>query len=165
MFFLAFFFLLLSNVFFLYHSFSPCTLASGHRKGSPSSSWRWRLRFYRRPVDVYHISQIAMTGWALYDMHRAAFISVETCFKTCLELPQNLATWFSYITIWWNQFKGSWRFDAHQWNSSAKRESSYYNHAFSLQVTLPAWARFVTFFDRQTFVPNDWWQLMCSNVL
>ena len=37
---------------------------------------------------------------------------------------QNLATWFSFIAIWWNQFEGSWMFDAHQWNSSATRESS-----------------------------------------
>ena len=37
---------------------------------------------------------------------------------------QNLATWFSYITIWWNQFEGSWRFNGYQWNSSATRESS-----------------------------------------
>ena len=81
------FFLSLSNVFFLYHSFSLCTLASVRRKGSPSSSWRWR-RFYRRPVDVYHISWIAMIGWSLYDMRRAACASVETCSKTCLELPK-----------------------------------------------------------------------------
>ena len=37
---------------------------------------------------------------------------------------QNLATWFSYIVIWWNQFEVSWRFNAHQWNSIAIRESS-----------------------------------------
>ena len=30
---------------------------------------------------------------------------------------QNLANWFSYIAIWWNQFEGSWRFDAHQCNT------------------------------------------------
>ena len=95
-------------------SFPPRTLASVRRKGSPSSSWRWRRLFYRWPVDVYHISRIAMTGWALYDMRRAACASVETC----------LETWFSYIAIWWNQFEGSRRFDAHQWNSSATRESS-----------------------------------------
>ena len=101
-----------------------CTLPSARRKGSPSSSWRWRRRFYRRPVDVCHIIWFATTGWALYDMHRAACVSVETCLKTCLELLKNLPTWFSYITIWWNQFEGSWRFDAHQWNSSTTRESS-----------------------------------------
>ena len=36
----------------------------------------------------------------------------------------NLATWFSYLAIWWNQFEGSWMFDAHQRNSSAIRQSS-----------------------------------------
>ena len=80
------FFLSLSNVFFLYYSFPPRTLASVRRKGSPSS---WRRRFYRQPVDVYHIIRIAMTGWALYDMRRAACASVETCLKTCLELPKS----------------------------------------------------------------------------
>ena len=112
------FFLSLSNVFFLCHSLPPCTLASVRSKGSPSSSWQWRRRFYRRPVDVYHISRIAMTGWALYDMRRAACASAETYLKTYLELLK------SRYLIWWNQFEGSWRFDAHQWNSSATRESS-----------------------------------------
>ena len=122
-FFLPFFFsfLSLSNVFFLYHYFPPCTLASVRRKGSSSSSWQWRRRFYRRPVDVYHISRIAMTGWALYDMRRAPLL--KPVWKPVLNC-QNLATWFSYITIWWNQFEGSWRFDAHQWNGSATHESS-----------------------------------------
>ena len=58
-------------------------------------------------------------------MRRAA-CSVRLCwnlFENPLEL-QNLATWFSYIAIWWNQFEGSWRFDALQWNSNATRESS-----------------------------------------
>ena len=73
-FFLAFslFFLSLSNVFFLYRSFPPCTSASVRRKGSPSSSWRWRRRFYRRPVDTYHISRIAMTGWVMTWVGRRA---------------------------------------------------------------------------------------------
>ena len=88
---LLYFFLSLSNVFFLYHSFPLCTLASVRRKGSPSPSWRWRRRFYRRPVDIYHISRVAMTGWALYDMRRAARASVETSSKTVLNC-QNLAT-------------------------------------------------------------------------
>ena len=99
-FFLAFFFFLsLSNVFFLYHSFPPCTLASVRRKGSSSSSWWWRRRFYRRPVDVYCISRIAMTGWALYDMRRAASTSVETCSKTCLELLKSRYFIFLYSDL------------------------------------------------------------------
>ena len=40
---------------------------------------------------------------------------------------QNLATWFSYITIWWDQFEGFRRFDTHQWNSSVTSESSRVN--------------------------------------
>ena len=32
------------------------------RKGSPSSSWRWRRRFYRFPVDTF-ISVGLLTGW------------------------------------------------------------------------------------------------------
>ena len=80
----------------LYHSFPPCTLASVRRKGSPSSSWRWRWRFNHRPVDVYHMSWIAMTGWALYDMHSAARSSVESCLKTCLELLQSRYLIFLY---------------------------------------------------------------------
>ena len=112
----------LSNVFFLYHSFPLCTLASVHRKGSPSSSWQWWWRFYCRPVDVYHISRIAMTGWALNDMQRAPLLKpVQKHILNC----QYLTTWFSYIAIWWNQFEGSWRFDAHQWNRSATREISH----------------------------------------
>ena len=118
---LLFSFLSLSNVFFLYHSFPPCTLTSVRRKVSPSSSWRWRRRFYRRPVDVYHISRIAMTGLALCVMWRAPLLKLV--WKPVLYC-QNLATWFSYIAIWWNQFEGSWRFDGHQWNSSETRESS-----------------------------------------
>ena len=98
-FFLFIFFLSLSNVFFLCHFFRSCTLASARRKGSPSSSWRWQRRFYRRPVDVYHISRIAMTGWALYDMHRATFASFETCSKTYLELPKSPYLIFLYSNL------------------------------------------------------------------
>ena len=111
---LLFFFLSLSNIFFLYHSFPPCALASVRRKGSPSASWRWCRRFYYRPVGVYLISRIAMTGWAMTCVvRRAACASVETCLKTCLELPKSRYLIFSIR-----------RFDAHQWNSSATRESS-----------------------------------------
>ena len=148
LFFFVFVFLSLSNVFFLYHSFLPCTSARVRRKGSPSSSWRRRRRFFRRPVDVYHISRIAMTGWALCVVRRALLL--KPVWKSVLN-SQNLATWFSYITIWWKQFKGSRRFDAHQWNSCATHESS--------QVTLPARARFVTFLIVRPLYPmtDDSW--------
>ena len=96
---LFFFFLLLSNVFFLYPSLPPCTLASICRKGSPSSSWQWWRHFYHRPVDVYHISQIARTGWALYDMHHVVCASVETCLKTCLELLKSHYLIFLYSDL------------------------------------------------------------------
>ena len=33
-----------------------------------------------------------MRGSALYDMRRAAYATVETYFKSCLELLKNLAT-------------------------------------------------------------------------
>ena len=160
------FFLSLSNVFFLYHSFPPCTSASVRRKGSPSSSWRRRWRFYRGPVDVYRISRIAMTGWAMTCVVRRAPL-LKPVWKPVLN-SQNLATWFSYITFWWNQFEGSRRFDAHQWNSSATPEISRViilkSRFFSTNHS--ACTREVRdIFDRQTFVPNDWWQLMCSNVL
>ena len=92
------FFLLLSNIF-LYQSFPPCTLASVHRKCSPSSSWQWWQHFYRRPVDIYHNSRIAMTVWALYDMHRAACALVETCSKTCLELLKSRYLIFLYSDL------------------------------------------------------------------
>ena len=62
-----------------------------------------------------------MTCWALYDMRRAPLL--KPVWKPVLNC-QNLATWFSYIAIWWNQLEGSWRYDALQWNSCATRESS-----------------------------------------
>ena len=79
-FFFFFFCLSLSNVFFLYHSLPPCALTSVRRKGSPSSSWRWRRRFYHRPVDVYLISLIAMAGWA-----------IPCGVRLCLNLSENLS--------------------------------------------------------------------------
>ena len=96
---LLLFFLSLSNVFFLYHSFPPRTSASVCRKGSPSSSWRWRRRCYRRPVDTYHISRVAMTGWVMTWVGRRAPL-LKPVWKPVLNC-QNLATWFSYIGIWW----------------------------------------------------------------
>ena len=161
-----FFLVSLSNVFFLCHSFSPCTSARVRRKGSPSSSWRWRQRCYRRPVDTYAYQSDCYDRLS-YDMGRAACASVETCLKPVLNY-QNLATWFSYITIWWKQFGGSRRFDGHQWNSSATHESSRViilkSRFFSTGHS--AWTSEIRdIFDRQTFVPNDWWQLMCSNAL
>ena len=56
-----------------------------------------------------------------YHLRRAPLLKPDL--KPVLN-SQNLATWFSYITIWWNQFEGSQRFDAYQWNSSATCEIS-----------------------------------------
>ena len=67
-----------------------------------------------------------------------------------------------------DEFEGSRRFDDHQWNSSATRESS---REIILKSRLNSTGHSACtsevrdIFDRQTFVPNDWWQLMCSNVL
>ena len=74
--------------------FPPCILASVCRKGSPFSSWRWRRRFYRRPVDVYHISQIAMTGCALYDMRRAPLL--KPVLKPVLNCQKSRCLFFLY---------------------------------------------------------------------
>ena len=79
-----FFFSSLSNVFFPYHSFPPCALASVRRKGSPSSSWRWRRRCYHQPVDIFHISWIAMTGWALTWVVRRAAPLLKPVWKPVL---------------------------------------------------------------------------------
>ena len=67
-----------------------------------------------------------------------------------------------------DQFEGSWRFDDHQWNSSATRESSRVIILKSRLKTAGHSARTSEvgdIYDRQTFVPNVWWQLMYSNVL
>ena len=94
-----------SNVVFLYHSFLPCASASVCKKGSTSSSWQWRRRCYRRPVDTYHISRIAMTGWVLTWVGRIAPL-LKLVWNPVLKC-QHLATWFSYIASWWINSKVS----------------------------------------------------------
>ena len=67
-----------------------------------------------------------------------------------------------------DQFEGSRRFDDPQWNSSATRESS---RVIILKSRLNSTGHSACtsevrdIFDRQTYVPNNWWQLMCPNVL
>ena len=67
-----------------------------------------------------------------------------------------------------DQFKGSRKFNDHQWNSSATGEGS---RVIILKSRLNSTghsactSKVRNIFDRQTFVPNDWWQLMCSNIL
>ena len=158
------FFLSLSNVFFLYHSFPPCTSASVRRKGSTSSSWRWWWHCYRQPVDTYHISRLAMTGW---DIVGASCTSVETCLKTCLELPKSRYLIFLYSNLM-DQFEGFRRFDDHQWNSCATYECSrgiILKSCLNSTGDSACTSEVRDIFDRQTHVRNDWWELMCSNVL
>ena len=101
---------------------------------------------YRRLVNTYHISQIAMTGWVMTWVGRRAPL-MKPVWKPVLNC-QNLATWFSCIAICWINSKvpeGSMltsetvvqHVKVHTW--------LYQNHAWTLQVTLPVRARFVTF--------------------
>ena len=98
---------------------------------------------------------------------RASCTSVETCLETCLELPKSRYLIFLY-SDWMDQFEGSRGFDDHQWNSSATHESS---RVIILKLRLNSTGHSACtsevrdIFDRQTYVPNDWWQLLCSNVL
>ena len=93
--------------------------------------------------------------------------SVESCWESCLELPKSRYLIFLYSDLM-DQFEGSWRFDDHQWNSSAACESS---RVIILKLRLNSAGHSACtsevrdLFDRQAHVPNDWWQLMCSNVL
>ena len=107
----------------------------------------------------FHISRIAdrlgMT-WVW-----ASWTSIEPAWKPALNC-QNLATWFPYIAIWWINSKvpeGSTTSE----NSSVVRESS---RVIMLQSRLDSTGHFAcTSKVRDIFVPNDWWQLMCSRVL
>ena len=102
-----------------------------------------------------------------YDMGRGVMDLCWTCLKTYLELLKSpyLVSLYSNLM---DQFEGSRRFDDHQWNSSAASESL---HVIILKsclnsTGLSACTRKVRdILDRQTYVPNDWWQLMCSHVL
>ena len=146
----------------LYPSFPPSTSA---RIGSPPSSWRWRRRCYRRPVDTYHINRVPMTDWGMTSVGACA--SVETSLKTCLELPKSRYLIFLYSDLM-DKFESSWRVDDHPWNSNATCESS---RVIILKSRLnstghsPCTSEVRDIFDCQTFVPNVWWQLRCSNVL
>ena len=97
----------------------------------------------------------------------ASCTSVETCLETYLELLKSRYLIFLYSDLM-DQFEGSRRFDDHQWNSSATRESS---RVIILKSRLnPTGHSACTsevrdIYDRQTYVPNDRWQLMCLNVL
>ena len=102
-----------------------------------------------------------------YDMGRGVVHLCWTCLESCLDLPKSRYLIFLYSDLM-DQFEGSRRFNDHQWNSSATRESS---RVIILKSRLNSTGHSVcmsdvrNIFDRQTYVPNDWWQLMCSNVL
>ena len=162
-----------SIAFFLAFSFFGCyqmspfplrTSASVRRKGSPSSSWRWWQRCYHWPVNTF-ISVELLTGWVW--QVGASWTSVEPVWKPVLNY-QNLATWFPYIAIWWINSKVPEGLMITSENSSAARESS---RVIILKSRLnstghsASTSKVCDIFDRQTHVPNDWWQLMCSNVL
>ena len=94
----------------------------------------------------------------------ASCTSVEICFETCHESPKSRYLIFLYSDLM-DQFEGSRRFDDHQWNSSATRESS---RVIILKSRLNSTGDSACtnevrdIFDHQTYVPNDWWQLMCT---
>ena len=92
-----------------------------------------------------------MTGWGMTWVG-ASCTSVEPVWKSVLNC-QNLAIWFSYIAIWWINSKvpeGSMIIIKSRLNSTGHSACTSEVHDI---------------FDRQTYVPNEWWQLICSNVL
>ena len=107
-----------------------------------------------------------MTGWGMTWVG-ASCTSVEPVLKPVLNW-KNLATWFSYIAIWWINSKVPEGSMITSQNSSATSESS---RVIILKLRLNSAGHSACtsevrdIFDRQIFVPNDWWQLMCSNVL
>ena len=101
------------------------------------------------------------------DMGRGVMDLCWTCLETCLELPKSRYL-ISYIEIWWINSKVPEGSMITSENNSVARESSCViilksrlnstgHSAFTSEVR--------DIFDRQTHVPNDWWQLMCSHVL
>ena len=97
----------------------------------------------------------------------ASWTSVEPVWKLALN-SQNLVTWFPYIAIWWINSKVPEGSLITSENSSVARERS---RVIILKSCLNSTGHSTCtsevrdFFDRQTHVPNDWWQLMCSHVL
>ena len=114
-------------------------------KGSPSSSWRWWQRCVIVGLLILVISVgLLMTGWGMTWVGLGRGRScplLKPVWKPVLNC-QNLATWFFLYSDLMDHFEGSWRFDDHQWNSRAACEKFMHdyvkNHAWTLQVTLPA---------------------------
>ena len=113
----------------------------------------------------FHISRIAdRLG---YDMGRGVVHLCWTCLETCLELPKSRYLISLYSDLM-DEFEGSRRFDDHQENSSAAHESSRVIILKSLSNSIghsACTSEVRDIFDRQTPVPDDLWQLMCSHIL
>ena len=112
----------------------------------------------------FHISRIAnRLGMTRVE---ASWTSVEPVWKPALNC-QNLVNWFPYIAIWWINSKAPEGSMITSENSSAARESS---RVIILKSRLNSTGHSACtsevrdIFDRQTHVPNDRWQLMCSRV-
>ena len=92
----------------------------------------------------------------------ASWTSVEPVWKPALNC-QNLVTWFPYRAIWLINSKVPEGSMITRENSSVARESL---RVIILKSLLNSTGHSAcTSEDRQTHVPNDWWQLMCSHVL
>ena len=129
-----------------------------------SSSWRLRRRCYRWLVDIF-ISVELLTGWVW--LGRGVMDLCWTCLEICLELPKSRYL-ISYRAIWWINSKVPEGSMITSENNSVARESS---RVIILKSRLNSTGHSACtsevrdIFDRQTHVPNDWWQLMCSRVL
>ena len=110
----------------------------------------------------FHVSQIAdRLG---YDMGQGIVHLCWTCLETFLELPKSHYLISLYSDLM-DHFKGSQRFDDHQWNSSAARERScgiILKSCLNSTGHSACTSEVRDIFDHQT---HDWWQLMCSNVV
>ena len=99
-------------------------------------------------------------GWGVMDF-------CWTCLETCPELPQSRYL-ISYIAIWWINSKVPEGSMITNENNSVTCESS---RVITLKSHLNSTGHSAStsevrdIFDRQTYVPNDWWELMCSHVL
>ena len=102
-----------------------------------------------------------------YDMGRGVMELYWTCLETCLEQPKPRYL-ISYIAIWWINSKvreGS--MITSEINSVARESSRVIILKSRLNSTghSASTSEVRDIFDRQTHVPNDRWQLMCSSVL
>ena len=110
------------------------------------------------------ITSVSLLWQAGYDMGRGV---VNLFWNLCLELLKSRNLIFLYSNLM-DQLEGSHRFDYHQWSSSATRDNSL---VIILKSCLNSTGHSActsevrVICDRQTYVPNDWWKLMCSNVL